>query len=67
MLTILKEIKQLLEDILSELKKQKEPTAVTVDSKKVVKHLNSTTRDKVSPEDIPGYQEPVITFRDFNA
>lgn len=37
MLTILKEIKQLLEDILSELKKQKEPTAVTVDSEKLSK------------------------------
>lgn len=31
MITVLKEIKKLLEDILIELKKQKELTAVTVD------------------------------------
>ncbi len=33
MITILKEIKQLLEEILTELKKQKEPIDVTIDSK----------------------------------
>ncbi|MCK1219567.1 hypothetical protein [Streptococcus uberis] len=40
MITVLKEIKQLLEDILLELKKKKEPTAVTVDSEKIANSLN---------------------------
>ncbi|GAB6710509.1 hypothetical protein [Streptococcus uberis] len=37
MITVLKEIKQLLEEILAELKK---PTAVTLDSEKVANSLN---------------------------
>lgn len=37
MITILKEIKQLLEEILAELKK---PTVVTVDSEKIANSLN---------------------------
>lgn len=37
MITVLKEIKQLLEEILAELKK---PTAVTIDSEKVANSLN---------------------------
>lgn len=35
MTELLKEVRDLLKEILSELKKQKEPTEVTVDSKKV--------------------------------
>lgn len=45
MITVLKEIKQLLEDILIELKKQKEPTAVTVDSGKIV--LGNWTKEQI--------------------
>lgn len=45
MITIVKEIKQLLEEILAELKKQKEPTAPTVDSKKLSNTL--TTEQKI--------------------
>lgn len=43
MITILKEIKQLLEDILIELKNQKEPTEVTVDSKKLMTYLEESS------------------------
>lgn len=35
MIKLLKEIRDLLKEILAELKQQKEPTAVTVNSKKV--------------------------------
>lgn len=45
MITVLKEIKQLLEEILAELKKQKEPTAVTVDSGKIV--LGNWTKEQI--------------------
>lgn len=42
MITVLKEIKQLLEEILAELKK---PTAVTVDSGKIV--LGNWTKEQI--------------------
>ncbi|WP_203266226.1 hypothetical protein [Streptococcus uberis] len=45
MITILKEINQTLKELLSVLKQQKEPTAVTVDSKKLSKSL--TTEQKI--------------------
>lgn len=45
MIKLLKEIRDLLKEILAELRQQKEPTAVTVDSKSLVNHLSSTTHD----------------------
>ncbi|MCR4258299.1 hypothetical protein VMHJH2_07190 [Streptococcus uberis] len=46
MITILKEIKQLLEKILAELKK---PTAVTVDSEKVTKAIKDGSLEYHDP------------------
>lgn len=42
MITVLKEIKQLLEEILAELKK---PTAVTVDSEKLISEYTKLIKD----------------------
>ncbi|EPW71999.1 hypothetical protein VWV84_08335 [Streptococcus agalactiae] len=42
MIAILKEINQTLKEILSELKQQKEPTAVTVDSETLDEWCDST-------------------------
>ena len=48
MITILKEIKQLLEEILAELKQQKEPIDLTIDSGKSAKALRTNIpKDKV--------------------
>lgn len=45
MTKLLKEIRDLLKEILFELKQQKESTAVTIDSKKLSKSL--TTEQKI--------------------
>lgn len=43
MTEVLKEVRDLLKEILSELKKQKEPTEVTVDSKKLMTYLEESS------------------------
>ncbi|MFI3887619.1 hypothetical protein [Streptococcus parauberis] len=47
MFKILKEINQTLKEILVELKQQKEPIDLAIDSKKLAKLIGSTNRDSV--------------------
>lgn len=53
MTKLLKEIRDLLKEILAELKQQKEPTAITVDSWKLVKAIKDGSLE---------YHDPAFTL-----